>query len=177
MAVVKETEECRYVKELRVFQSEEVRAFFDASGVEVDGLGILEHAGWASEVKGKLGNRGTTLTLAEKKHLHNYGWCRLYVFEVVEHNDLPTQSVIEMQSYLVRPANFLVSTNLVKPITSFGGRFSPVETFSAVSQEAKRETDSELSGSVPRFMEHFMVVTNQFGAELRQRFTPQKTIR
>lgn len=177
MAVAQETREYRYVNELGVFQPEEVKAFFGASGVEVDGLRILESAGWVSEVKGQPGNRGTTLTLAEKKHLHNYGWCRLYVFEVVEHNDLQTQSVIEMQSYLVRPANFLVSTNLVKPITSYGGRFSPVETFSVVSQEAKNETNSELSGQVPKFTEHFMVVTNQFGAELRQRFDSQKPIR
>ena len=175
MAVTQETKRDYSVPELGAFQSAKVDGFFNAVGVEISGLANLKEAGWISEVEGQLGSVGSRLTLAEKKHLENYGWCRLIVFDVKEHPDLPSQRVIEMQSHLVKPLNRFMSTNLVKPFTTLSVRFSPVDSVSVVSREQNKESVAELSGPVPTFYEHLIVAENQFSTyELE--FSPQKTI-
>ena len=174
MAVRQEALQEHYVSELGAFQSARVKEFFNAAGVEIDSLEALEEAGWTSEVKGRFGYKGSKLTLAEKKHLDNYGWCRLIVFEIKEHPDLPSQSVVEMQARLVSYRS-IARKNLVGPLTSLSLGFSPVERVSVVRREQERENEPEISGPLPTFYKHFVVVENQFSKSELQ-FSPQKSI-
>lgn len=175
MAVRQEAQQDLYVKELGAFQSARVEGFFRAAGVEMSGLASLEEAGWISEVKGQIGHKGSKLTLSERKHLYNYGWCRLVVFEVKEHPDLPSQRIVQMQTNLVRPVNRTFSTNLVEPVAILAVSFSPVESITVDVREHKRDGATELSGPLPTFYDHFIVVKNQFSTSELQ-FSPQKDI-